>query len=92
MAHSTAPVIGTHHVRPVFDAVGLLHEEERRLRVRVETSVVVRLGDGEHRFLDDDTGCVDGDMDRTEMRPAVLPAACAGVRAGHRRKAGYRRW
>ena len=28
MAHSTAPVIGTHHVRPVFEAVGLLYEEE----------------------------------------------------------------
>jgi hypothetical protein len=28
MAHSTAPVTGTHHVRPVFEAVGLLHEEE----------------------------------------------------------------
>jgi len=27
-AHSTAPVIGSHHAKPMFETVGLLHEEE----------------------------------------------------------------
>ena len=35
MAHSTAPVISSHHAKPVFEAVGLMHEEEAIAKARL---------------------------------------------------------
>ena len=35
MAHSTAPVIGSHQAKPVFEAVGLLQEEEVTAKARL---------------------------------------------------------
>ena len=38
MAHSTAPVISSHQAKPVFEAVGLLQEEEVIAKARISIS------------------------------------------------------